>query len=126
RSQETYYKIIGIYPRGWGGVKFVYIKTSFYPLMERCFYIIRRGFMTKFNRNFKRTISSLMIFMMIITLIPLNVLAEERAESDIEKAIDNAANWLIENDEIDQWAVMDLARGNKEIPESYLNEFRNN
>ena len=88
--------------------------------------------MKKFNRNFKRTISSLMILMMILTLVPLNVLAEEKAEGvkevsaeDIVKSIEGAANWLIENDEGDPvWLVIQLARIDKEIPESYLNEFR--
>lgn len=81
--------------------------------------------MNRFNKKFKRTISSLMmLMMMIITLIPLNVLAEGKAELNVEMAIDNAANWLIKNDEINEWSIMDLGRGNKEIPEVDLNQFR--
>ena len=76
--------------------------------------------MNKFNKNFKRTISSLMILMMIITLIPLNVFAEDK----LVKSMDSGAKWLIENDEIDSWAIMDLARMDKEIPETSLIEFR--
>ncbi len=76
-------------------------------------------------KNFKRTISSLMILMMVITLIPLNVLAEGKEELDIKNAIDNAANWLVENDEITDWVIIDLARINREIPKSSLSEFRN-
>lgn len=51
---------------------------------------------------------------------------EEKAELDINKSIDNAAKWIIENDEITEWVAMDFARRDmdKEIPESYLNEFR--
>lgn len=49
---------------------------------------------------------------------------EEKTELNINKSIDNAAKWLIENDEITEWVAMDFARVNKEIPESYLNEFK--
>ncbi len=61
-----------------------------------------------------------MILMMIITLIPLNVFAEDK----LVKSMDSGAKWLIENDEIDSWAIMDLARMDKEIPETSLIEFR--
>lgn len=50
---------------------------------------------------------------------------EEKVELDIDKSIANAANWLIKNDEVNEWVVMELARANKEIPESNLIEFKN-
>ena len=54
---------------------------------------------------------------------PLTI--EVREASKIEESINSAANWLIENDEVNEWVIMDLARGDIEISQVYLNEFRN-
>ena len=49
---------------------------------------------------------------------------EGKLESDINNSIEQASNWILAQDEISDWDAMVLARGNKEIPKSYLMEFQ--
>lgn len=55
---------------------------------------------------------------------PRPLVIEVKERTKIDKSIDDAINWLLKNDEVDEWTIMDLARANKEIPKIYLDEFK--
>lgn len=59
---------------------------------------------------------------------PLTIEVKEEIKEEnrifVEEAIEHSIDWLIKNNEVNEWVVLELARANREIPKESLLDFK--